>query len=241
MPELVESEAPAEVHVRPEAVAPWPHTLVILAVLALWAVCGAFRSPLAMVGAMPRSIMYTGQMVMQYLLVGSTIAGLYDRRRFILGVFGSPRARNIFGDIGKGFLVYLSGMAVVVVLGVLMRPAHLVHKQSAVLAIAPHSRGEMALWILVSMTAGLCEEFVFRGYLLQQLTRWLRSAGLAVGVGALLFACMHFYEGGAAVVQIAGLGVVYGIVAVRRGNLRQAMVAHFFQDAITGLFLYLHR
>jgi uncharacterized protein len=229
------------VDVRPDAIAPWPHTLFILAVLALWAVYGALRSPLLMAADMPRSVMYTGQMVMQYLLVGSTIAGLYHRRRFIAGVFGSVRVRDVFSDIGKGFLVYLSGVAVAAVLGILLLPSHLIHKKAVVAAIAPHSSLEMTLWILVSITAGLCEEFVFRGYLLQQLTHWLRSAGVAVGVSALLFAGMHFYEGSAAVVQIGGLGMVYGIVAARRGNLRQVMIAHFFQDAITGLYLYLYR
>jgi membrane protease YdiL (CAAX protease family) len=239
MPELLESEAPAAVQVRPAAVAPWPHTLFLLAILALWASYGVRFSPASMASGMPLSLMYIGQMSMMYLLTGTTIAGLYHRRQFIEGVFGSFSARNILDDVASGFLVYLGGMGVALVLGLVLLPTHLIHKRAVVSALAPRRGVELPLWILVSLTAGLCEEFIFRGYLLQQIRRWFGSASLAVGISALMFGCMHFYEGSAAVVQICGLGAFYGMVAVRRGNLRHVMIAHFFQDALTGLFLYL--
>jgi membrane protease YdiL (CAAX protease family) len=239
MPELLESEAPAEAHVRPEAVAPWPHTLFILAVLALWAMYGARYSPVAMIAAMPRSVFYASEMVLEYLIVGSTIAGLYHRRQFIAGVLGNLRAHNVLGEIGKGFLVYLGGLAAILVVGLLLWPTHLLHKNAGISAIAPHSRVDVPVWILVSLTAGVCEEFIFRGYLLRQFRRWFGSAWIAIGLSALLFGCMHFYEGVAAAIQICGLGAFFGYIAVRRDNLRQVMIAHFFQDAITGLVLYL--
>lgn len=239
MPELLESEAPAEVHARPEAVAPWPHTVFILAVLALWAMYGARYSPMAMLASVPRSVFYAAEMVLEYLIVGSTIAGLYHRRRFIAGVFGSLQWRDVLDELSRGFLVYLGGLAVILVVGILLWPTHLFHKNASVSAIAPHSWVDVPIWILVSITAGVCEEFIFRGYLLQQFRRWFGNAWLAVGVSAVLFGCMHFYEGSAAAIQIGALGAFFGFVAVRRGNLRQVMIAHFFQDAITGVTLYL--
>ncbi len=141
-------------------------------------------------------------------------------------------------DLGQGFLVYLGGWAVTVALGMVVSPIHLGHDRSAVLAIAPHSAVEMLLWVGVSVTAGVCEEFVFRGYLLRQFTRWLHGPAAGIALSAMLFACMHFYEGAAAVVQIGGLGAFYGYMAVRRGHLRHVMIAHFLQDALTGLYLF---
>lgn len=245
MPELVESESEpafetaAGVLLRPDAVAPWPHTVFILAVLALWATYGALHSPAAMMERAPRAVIYLFQMVMMYLLVGSTIAGLYHRRQFIVAAFGNLRTGNILADVGRGFLVYLGGMAVALVLGLLLRPTHLSHKLTAVSAIAPHNFFELPVWILVSLTAGVCEEFLFRGYLLRQFGRWFGGVAPAISLSTLIFACMHFYEGSAAVIQIGGLGAFYAIIAVRRGNLRHVMIAHFFQDAITGVYLYL--
>ena len=34
-------------------------------------------------------------------------------------------------------------------------------------------------------------------------------------------------------------GLVYGIIATWRGNLRSVMIAHFLQDAITGTVIYM--
>src|ERR1019366_2180444 len=159
MPELLESEAPAEAHVRPEAVAPWPHTLFILAVLALWAMYGARYSPVAMIAAMPRSVFYASEMVLEYLIVGSTIAGLYHRRQFIARVFGDLRAAHGRGDSGKRCLVYLGGLAAILVVGLLLWPTHLLHKNAGISAIAPHSGVGVPVWILVSLPPGVCEEF----------------------------------------------------------------------------------
>jgi hypothetical protein len=237
--ELLESEASAEVHVGPDPVAPWPHTVFILAVLGVWATYGALYSPVAMVDRMPRSMMYTVQMMVQYLLAGTTIAGLYHRRQFLAGVLGGFEWRNIFRDLGNGFLIYLGGIAVVGVVGVLLRPSRLTHNGAAVSAIAPHHAMELAIWLLVSLTAGVCEEFLFRGYLLRQFQRWFGSVRVAVVVSTLVFGSLHLYEGTGTAVQIAGLGAFYAVIAVRRGNLRHVMIAHFLQDAITGTVLYL--
>lgn len=221
-----------------DAVAPWPHTAFMLAVLAMWALYGAMRSRAHIVSSMPRPELYAGQMMLQYMLVGTTIAGLYHRRHFLRAVLGDFTTAGVLTDLGQGFLVYLGGWAVTVVLGMAVSPIHLAHDRSAVLAIAPHSALEMLVWVGVSVTAGVCEEFVFRGYLLRQFTRWLHGATSAIALSAVLFACMHFYEGAAAVVQIGGLGAFYAYMAVRRGHLRHVMIAHFLQDALTGLYLF---
>jgi membrane protease YdiL (CAAX protease family) len=240
MPELTESEAPAEMRIRRDAVAPWPHTLFILVVLALWATYGAMRWRLPP-SVMPHSITYTSSIIVQWLLAGATIGGLYHRRSFLMGVLGRTGGEQVFVDLAKGFVVFLVGWATVVVVGVIIQPLHLRHETAVVKAMAPHSASELALWLLVSLSVGVCEEFIFRGYLLQQFRQWFGSAWIAVGLSGLIFACMHMYEGSAAVLQIGGLGVFFGIVAVRRGNLRHVMIAHFLQDALTGLFVYLRR
>ena len=238
MPEPVQSEAAAETAVRPGAIAPWPHTLAILAVLGLWAIYGAVRWRLP-ASVMPHAVTYTSSIIAQWLLVGSTIAGLYQRRQFLMGVFGSTGAGGFLFDLAKGLLVFLGGWAAMLIVAVMLRPLHLRHETEVVKAMAPHSAPELALWLLVSLSVGVCEEFIFRGYLLEQFRRWFGSVWMAVGLSGLIFASMHFYEGSAAVAQIGGLGMFYGVIAVRRGNLRHVMIAHFLQDALTGLFLYL--
>jgi membrane protease YdiL (CAAX protease family) len=239
MPDVVESEVPAGTRTRPEPVAPWPHTAFLLVVLTLWAFYGLLHSRV-LASVMPRGASYIGHIVMECLLAGSTIAGLYHRRRFLAEVFGTVTARGAALDVAQGFLIYLAGAAAMAAVWMVLKPLHPGYQTEAVRAMAPHTPVELVLWMAVSLAAGWCEEFVFRGYLLRQFERWFGSVFVAVAVSSVLFGCLHLYEGVGAVMGICGLGAVYAVVAVRRGNLRSVMVAHFLQDALTGLFLYLH-
>ncbi len=78
------------------------------------------------------------------------------------------------------------------------------------------SAGEIAVWILVCLTAGFCEEAVFRGYLQQQVRAMKGSAAAAVGVQAICFGIAHGYQGTQNVVVITVLGVLYGLLALSR-------------------------
>lgn len=238
MSEVLESEALAETHTRPEPVAPWPHTVFLVVVLTLWAFYGLLHSRV-LSAVMPRGISYISHIVLECLLVGTTVAGLYHRRHFIADVIGTVTPRGVALDIAQGFLIYLAGSATMVAIWMVLKPLHPTYQRDAVQAMSPHSLVELALFTLLSLAAGTCEEFVFRGYLLRQLQRWWGGTAAAIIVSSVLFGCLHLYEGWGAVVGLCGLGAVYAIVAVRRGNLRSVMVAHFLQDALVGLIFYL--
>ena len=230
----------AEISVRPQPIAPWFHTVFLLVVLTLWATYGALRLNLP-ANVMPHYMTYTSNIIIQCLLVGSTIAGLYHRRQFITSVLGSFTRQNLFRDLAIGIATYVGALCLLAFLNLAIRftPLHLTHRSDIVLALAPHSFPELALWMVVSLAAGTCEEFIFRGYLQRQLTSWVQAAPVAIGVTSLLFGCLHFYQGTAGVLQVTALGLIYGIVAAWRGNLRSVMIAHFLQDAITGTAIYM--
>lgn len=116
MPDAVGSEVPVVVRLRPEPIAPWPHTVFLMLVLALGAAYGALRLRLpAAIG--PRAFTYASSIVLQCLLVGTTIAGLYHRRRFLLGVIGEPATWRVLPDLATGLGVYLAGCATMLVMG----------------------------------------------------------------------------------------------------------------------------
>jgi membrane protease YdiL (CAAX protease family) len=240
MPEVVESEVAPETRTRPEPVAPWLHTLFLLVVLALCAFYGLMRSQ-ALQSSIPRGVTYVSHIIVECLLAGSTVAGLYRRRHFIAGVIGTITPRGVLRDVGQGSLIYLLGAATMIAIWMILKPLHPAYNIAAVRAMAPHTPGELGLFTLLSAAAGTCEEFVFRGYLMRQFRRWWGSTAAAIFASTLLFAMLHLYEGAGAVAGIAGLGTIYAVVAVRRGNLRSVMVAHFLQDALTGLILYIRR
>lgn len=237
---VAENASTTKSALRRDRVAPWQHTAFILFILAGWAVYGALRSTSGAVPETPRWLRYSAQIMALSLMTGTTIAGLYHRRRFIRALVGRI---DWVRDAWAGLLIFLAGTALIVIVGLALRPLqflHLTHMRDVVLAISPHTGPELALWMLVSASAGVCEEFIFRGYLLRQVLHWSGSSVIAVAGSAILFGSMHLYEGTAAAIQITVLGAWFGAVAVRRGSLRQVAIAHFLQDAIAGLALFLH-
>ena len=117
MPDTVGSEVPVVVRLRPEPIAPWPHTVFLMVVLGLGAAYGALRLRVP-AGAMgPRAFTYGSSIVLQCLLVGTTIAGLYHRRRFFWESAASQR-RGVFCRIsGNGSPGYVAGCATMLVVG----------------------------------------------------------------------------------------------------------------------------
>jgi uncharacterized protein len=93
---------------------------------------------------------------------------------------------------------------------------------------------EIFFWILLSVSAGICEEIVFRGYLQQQFRAATSSVAAAVILQGAVFGLAHTYQGWKQVMVITALGILYGTFAAWRRNLRANMIAHAWSDVFEG-------
>lgn len=107
-------------------------------------------------------------------------------------------------------------------------------KARSVGALLPQSMLEILIWIVVSLTAGFCEELQLRGYIQRQFHALSGSIVLAVSGQAVLFGLMHSYQGWKQVIVISALGVLYGALAAWRKNLGANMIAHAWSDIWEG-------
>ena len=98
----------------------------------------------------------------------------------------------------------------------------------------PSGHLEIFLWIALSISAGICEEIVFRGYLQNQFRSATRSVVAAVILQGAVFGLAHTYQGWKQVIVIAALGVLYGMLAAWRRNLWANMIAHAWSDIYEG-------
>jgi len=98
---------------------------------------------------------------------------------------------------------------------------------------------EGSLWIFLSLTAGFCEEFVYRGYLQRQFQAATGSVIAAVALQGLVFGLGHTYQGWGQVIVISALGMLYGALVAWRGNLRASMMAHAWSDIFEGYVKFL--
>jgi membrane protease YdiL (CAAX protease family) len=103
--------------------------------------------------------------------------------------------------------------------------------------LVPRGTRELALWFLLSVTAGICEEVVFRGYLQRQFAALSKNVWAGIVLSGLIFGSAHGYEGAGRMVLVGIYGMLFGLLAHFRRSLRPGMIAHAFHDGIMGLAL----
>ncbi len=217
-------------------IAHWTHTAALISLLAIYAVLGHQRAAQPAAGG-SHMLRYVSSITLEWLLLGSVIAGIFHRRAFFQTAF-AHRTRSVASAAGLGIAVYCIGFALIATIGSLLYFTPLIHKvnQDVVLGLLPHTSAEFFVWFLVSLTAGVCEEVIFRGYLQQQVEAWTRRPVLAILITGLLFGGLHLYEGAAAIVPLTALGILFGLVVREgRGDLRAVIVAHTLQDFVVAL------
>lgn len=99
----------------------------------------------------------------------------------------------------------------------------------------PVTQSERLWWALVSVTAGICEELFFRGFLLQYLWGHLESGptlGLTLAwlLSSLAFGFGHLYQGSVGIVKTAITGLMLGLLAILTDNLLSSIVVHCVID-----------
>jgi hypothetical protein len=93
----------------------------------------------------------------------------------------------------------------------------------------------------VALTGGICEEALFRGYLQRQLIAFTGSVPVGLILSAIVFGAGHAYQGVRSAALIAIYGLMFGLLAEWRKSVRPGMIAHAWQDTLSGLFLSLHK
>lgn len=237
--EVTEVPAPAT---PPRGVAPAWHTVLFLAIFAGLSLGGSTR--LANAGTHAHWPIYIETIVMQWLLVLFVWWGLRMRGRRMRDLIGGrwDTLEAALTDVGIAIGFFFANMlirAMIAAVILLVKPnvkaMSMEGMKHVAQVIGPKSVWELVLFMGVAVTAGICEEIMFRGYLQQQLMQWTRSTAMGVVLSALLFALGHLYQGAFLATQVGLLGLMLGILAAWRKSLRPGMIAHGAQDVISGL------
>jgi len=224
---------------RRQPIAPWWHTALVLALLAIGSVASAYQHGLPnanLPGVSHRLSSYVTVLIQEWL--GVFLVWLALRRRglsvgsLVSGRWQTPRA--FFRDLGLavGFMVVVIPLA-----GVF---AYLLgaNNNSALPNITPKTLLELLVFLVLAASAGFGEELVFRGYLTEQFSAWSGSRAIAVLLQGVVFGLAHgFY--GKAMLAIMLQGWLLGLLAYWRKSLRPGMLAHWLQDSIGGIVAFL--
>lgn len=98
--------------------------------------------------------------------------------------------------------------------------------------LLPSTREERGWWWLVCITAGVCEEVVYRGFLLHYMhvVPWHINLNWALVLAALIFGVGHLYQGVGGAIQTAVIGFVLGCLFLITGSLLVPIVLHVVLD-----------
>jgi len=100
--------------------------------------------------------------------------------------------------------------------------------------LLPHSRDELRWFTALSVTAGVCEELLYRGFLFWILKAYVGVA-LAALIGVVLFGALHLYQGKRGAFKAGMAGLVMTVIVLLTGWLFPAMVVHALVDLGAGV------
>jgi len=228
--------------------APWWHTALMVLVIIGLSVAGVRQ--LRSFGDQPLHLVanYSLTIAYEWILAGLALWGIHMRKVPLRQLLGEkrPGGRAWLADLGVALGYWAIALIVLAVLGnvlVKVSGSHIDPQKigDVTQKLTPVTGIEMLLFLILSVSAGICEELVFRGYLQQQFARMGHRVWAGLVLSALVFGAAHGYEGVAGVLLIAVYGAMFGVLALLRRGLRTGMIAHAWHDSISGVALVLLR
>jgi hypothetical protein len=104
--------------------------------------------------------------------------------------------------------------------------------------MAPHTGSELGWFVALSLSAGFCEEFLFRGYLIWAFQPVVGLWG-AAAFSVVVFAAAHAYQGIKGVLATGVVGILLTVVVLVFKSLLPAIALHAFVDIGQGLVAWL--
>ena len=117
-----------------------------------------------------------------------------------------------------------------------VKVAHLKARFHRFSLLIPSTPAEGRAWIFVSITAGVCEELLYRGFVGFYLGRWMPLWTVAV-VGSLVFGIAHLYQGPKNAVRTALIGALHWALYLATGSILPGMILHAAIDIQGGRVL----
>ena len=115
-----------------------------------------------------------------------------------------------------------------------------IESQLGLRTLLPATPREARVFIAVAITAGICEEVLYRGYLLWYLQSLVPRAA-AIAAAIIVFGVGHAYQGVKGIFSTGVAGAIAMAVYLLTGSLLAPIVLHVAIDIINGLTIYTAR
>jgi uncharacterized protein len=101
----------------------------------------------------------------------------------------------------------------------------------------PESPRELPAYIFMCISAGVCEEILYRGFLVTYFIDPMKDGFpfMAAVFPAVLFSLAHFYQGYKAMGKIFLLSMLFALIFIFSKSLIIVIIIHFLIDLVGGL------
>jgi membrane protease YdiL (CAAX protease family) len=212
------------------------HTVILLAAEGVMAVRTAMHAD-QMRNAIDlnRVHMYERTMLTEWLGFAFVLFGLWLAGSPVATVLGQRwnSFRDVLRDVGLGVAFAIISTVVLSALA----PHHGGGPDRAVQFLLPHDHREMVFWVALSVSAGICEEVVYRGYLQRQFVAMTKSIPAGILLSGAMFGVAHSYQGFRWAVVIGLEGTMLGAMAYWRRSVRPGIIAHAGKDSLAPVLM----
>lgn len=105
--------------------------------------------------------------------------------------------------------------------------------------IMPRTPKETLVYAALACTAGLSEEFIYRGFVFMALVRMIVNFGPPNALAAILssawFSLAHLYQGKRGIITTFVVGMIFALIRIWTGSLIPVIIAHFGIDLVVGI------
>jgi membrane protease YdiL (CAAX protease family) len=105
--------------------------------------------------------------------------------------------------------------------------------------IMPRTRTETLVFSALALTAGLSEEFLYRGFVFMAFVRIIVNFGppdtVAAILSSALFSLAHIYQGRRGIITTLVVGLIFAYLRIWTGSLLPSVIAHTGIDFVAGI------
>jgi uncharacterized protein len=179
---------------------------------------------------LPRRAAYISSIISLWLLAGLTAVAVHASDF-------EPRAVSLFNTKAAPLALWTIALTTAGVATLFGFRALGVREAPILRDLLPQSASERALFTLLSISAGVCEELVFRGFLLHSLTLATGTSAVALVLSSGAFGVVHAYQEPLGALRAALLGALLALPLLLGQPIYASMLAHIAIDLLSGLWL----
>ena len=172
--------------------------------------------------------MLVATIIMLWVIFLIAYVATYLEKTMLIGVgFVKLRGKDFLWAIG--FLVAANLLLFIIAAGLdligLSMPEELNN-------LIPTGTGGRIIWVIVSFTAGICEETLFRGYLMTRIRLLfkLNSWVIPVIISSIAFGVCHAYQGVPGLIVLSLYGALFSLLYIKTKSIWPGIIAHSIQD-----------